>query len=211
MLDVALKVGELLKKAGINITYTRTQVPANKKVELAERTNLANSVNADLFVSIHANSGGGTGTETLIYKTGTEAEKLAKLVQKNIVNTLSLRDRGIKIRTDLWVLKRTNMPAILVELAFVDNVNDAFHLKNSKDKFAFAIANGILQYLGKGEIDMAKFVDVPDAHWAEHYIDFVTNLGIMKGYEDGTFKPDKTLTRAEAAVIIKNIIDYFKK
>ncbi len=186
-------------------------MPANKKVELAERTNLANSVNADLFVSIHANSGGGTGTETLIYSRESKAEKLAQNVQKNIINTLPLKDRGVKLRPDLWILRKTNMPSILVELAFIDNTNDALLLKNNKNDFALSIANGILQFLGLGEFEMAKFIDVPDNHWAKEYIDTISNMGVMQGYEDNTFKPDNPISRAEMAVIIKRVLDYINK
>lgn len=206
-LSVTQKVGNILKSSGVDVIYTRT---TDTKVELSTRTELANKAKADLFVSIHANAGGGTGTETLVYSRESKAEKLAQNVQKNIINTLPLKDRGVKLRPDLWVLRKTNMPSILVELAFIDNTNDALLLKNKQTEFAQAISNGILKYLGLEEIDMAKFTDTVN-HWAVEYIEEISDLGIIKGYEDNTFKPDNPISRAEMAVIIKRVLDYINK
>ena len=108
----------------------------------------ANSNKVDLFVSIHFNSGandkGGNGksagTETLVYSLK-GAPKEATRVNANIVK-LGFRDRGIKTRPDLSVLKNTSMPAMLVECCFVDDKDDV-NLYNYKT-MAKAIAEGIL-------------------------------------------------------------------
>jgi len=205
VLDVALKAGSKLQKAGVDVIFTRND---DKKVTLEERTSLANAQKADYFVSIHANAGGGTGVETLIYKEGSVAGNLAKIIQEYIVNALGLKDRKVKARPDLWVLRKTNMPAVLIELAFIDNPSDAEVLKNSKDEFANAIAAAILKFIGKGDVEMPKFKDVPDFHWAKDVIEEISDLGIMKGFADGTFKHDEPLSRAQAAVLVKNLIDY---
>lgn len=81
----------------------------------------ANSWGADLFVSIHFNAGGGDGYEALVYSTKNKA--LGQIFEK-YVKTIGQNSRGVKYRPDLSVLRRTNMPAILNEGAFVDNLKD---------------------------------------------------------------------------------------
>ena len=76
-------------------------------------------------VSVHLNSGGGHGTECLIYGTGGNAEKYAKKIQSAIVKRTGYTDRGVKVRKDLYVLKNTTAPAVLVECCFVDSAADA--------------------------------------------------------------------------------------
>lgn len=151
---ISHKVGNLLLgiNKGIEIKYSRENITNNVGNSLNESINrrsfLANSWQANLFISFHCNAGGGVGTETLIYKRGGEAEKLAKSVQNEIINQLNLTNRGIKERTNLGVLKNTNMPSILIETAFIDNVTDAEILANKQNEIAYAIFQGICNYLG---------------------------------------------------------------
>lgn len=84
-----------------------------------------NAHKVDLSISLHLNSGGGHGTECLICGTGGNAEKYAKKIQSAIVKRTGYTDRGVKVRTNLCVLNRTNAPAVLVECCFVDSVADA--------------------------------------------------------------------------------------
>lgn len=149
---IAQKLESLLKSAGLQTLMTRKSITENvgtdSKSAINERYKIANSEKADYFVSIHCNAGGGTGTETLIYAKGGKAEILAGNVQSAIVKKLGTKDRGIKVRGDIGVLKYTDMPAILVETAFVDNSADALLLKNNTDGFAQAIFEGIKAFAG---------------------------------------------------------------
>lgn len=149
---IAEKLKTLLQGAGVKVVMTRNaltdNVGLNAKDAINERARIANRESCDYFVSIHCNAGGGTGTETLIYGTGGKAEPLAKAVNRSIVNLFKLRDRGVKVRPDLGVLRLTDMPAILVETAFIDHKNDAVLLKNNAEGFAKAIADGIFEFLG---------------------------------------------------------------
>ena len=84
-------------------------------------TSRANNWGADLFISNHFNAGGGNGYEALVY-----AEKnrgLGQIFEKH-VKAVGQNSRGVKLRPDLGVLRLTNMPAILNEGAFVDNLAD---------------------------------------------------------------------------------------
>jgi hypothetical protein len=99
----------------------------------------------DLDVSIHLNcsNGQGHGTETLIYSSNSKAKSYAKKIDKNIA-ALGFADRGVKVRSDLYVLHRTNAPALLVETFFCDNKKDCKLYKEVGYKgIAKAIADGI--------------------------------------------------------------------
>lgn len=110
----------------------------------------ANNGGYDLFISLHCNAfnnGSAKGTETLVYSFGGESEKLADCIQKQIINTFHTVDRGLKERPGLLVLSKTDMPAVLVEMAFIDNDEDAELLENRQDDFARAIARGVTDYM----------------------------------------------------------------
>lgn len=150
--DVVLAVAKYLKQelsAIAQVTLTRT---TDQYVELSERAALANNLGVDYFISVHCNSATNQtakGTETLVYALGGEAEKLAKTVQARLIDVLKTSDRGVKTR-NVYVLRKTKMPAILVELAFISNPEEEKLLTNSvwQQKAAQTIAKGVANYLG---------------------------------------------------------------
>ena len=99
------------------------------------RASLANEIGADLFVSIHNNSAAPNivGTETLYYPSAsdTRGKQIAQVIQKAIVSNCGMNDRGIKARPDLYVLKSTNMPAVLIETGFLTNANEAAKISSA--------------------------------------------------------------------------------
>ena len=143
--DVAYNVGKGVEKylnaIGIETVFIQSD-------ELSEITETANSTGSDLFISIHCNAFNGVakGTETCVYSLYGTAAKLGQCVQNQIVNSLGTVDRGLKERTGLYVLKHTDMPAILVELAFIDNDVDNALLRDKQDEFARAIARGVTDF-----------------------------------------------------------------
>lgn len=110
-------------------------------------TETANEWGADILVSIHCNAANteAQGTEVECYGAG-EGEKLAQCIQSQIVDSLGTVDRGVKYMPKLLVLKYTDMPAVLVEMAFIDNDEDAALLAGKTDEFARAIARGVTDY-----------------------------------------------------------------
>lgn len=115
-------------------------------------TGLANSWPADVFVSIHANAGGGRGCETYAFSTHSWGHALATTVQQTLWRAVSRIDksfpnRGVKVNPDFTVLRRTAMPAILVETAFLDTEEDFQLLVSHAAVFGHAIANAIDQFL----------------------------------------------------------------
>lgn len=109
----------------------------------------ANSWGADIFVSIHCNSAWtnlATGTETYCWALGGEGSLLAQKIQDHIVVDLEMANRGVR-EANYIVLRETSMPAVLVELGFINNTNDVAKLCSRKEDFAKAVADGILEYL----------------------------------------------------------------
>lgn len=92
---------------------------ADVEVSLSSRCDYANSLGVDWFMSIHTNAGGGDGTETYAYASGTTADDLAHNVQDEVLDHLGTRDRGVKYES-FYVLVYTSMPADLAEMAFID-------------------------------------------------------------------------------------------
>lgn len=118
---------------------------------LQERVRMANEWPADYFISIHANSNTDpsiSGSEVYVYSQESPADALAFDVLNALVEVAKTRDNGVYVNPFLYVLRNTTMPAILVELAYLSNVDDAQLLKEDSFLFALSIYVGILRYFG---------------------------------------------------------------
>lgn len=146
---VTKKVIELLKAAGHTAYNCTCSNGTSQSDVLAKIVKKCNAHDVDLDVSIHFNSGAGdkkgngktTGTEVLIYNDSSKAKPIAEKVLKKIT-ALGFKNRGVKVRSDLYVLKNTKAPAMLIECCFVDDKDDV-NLFNAT-KMAKAIAEGIM-------------------------------------------------------------------
>lgn len=108
---------------------------------LKEATEVANMSNADLFISIHLNAGGGNGTEVYTWR-GNKTSRALKIC-KNL-SALGFTNRGVKNGSHLYVIKNTKCEAILIELCFVDSDTDYLLFNTQKyEKIAKAIANSL--------------------------------------------------------------------
>ena len=119
---------------------------------LVARVNLANSWPADIFLSLHTNAAANenaSGCETLIYsRSSSVALGLATDIAEQLSLVTGLRNRGVIERPGLYVLKRTTMPAVLVEMGFITNPYDAELMQNSPGLFARGIYRGVRRYYG---------------------------------------------------------------
>ncbi|MDR3120278.1 MAG: N-acetylmuramoyl-L-alanine amidase [Clostridiales bacterium] len=154
-LDIAIKLRDTLRQEpGVRVFLTRDD---DYFVDLYERARIANDLNATLFVSIHANATDDNpearGTETLYNPSAAggafTSKQFAELAQKNLIAKLKTFDRSVKERPNLVVLRKTRMPAILVETAFVTNEADLANLSRSpfRRNAAAAVAASIGQAL----------------------------------------------------------------
>lgn len=124
--------------------------------ELREECRIANASGADLFIAVHFNAGGGTGTEVWHYPYSI-AETCAREVSRELASALGLPNRGAKSTAGLYVLNHTEMPAILIEVCFVDTEQDAeAWWATSWDDLCAAVVRGIWgDYGNKGEDEPA--------------------------------------------------------
>ena len=150
VLEVSKSVSEFLTKKGVKTILTRN---VERTLDLQPRVTKANNSKANAFVSIHANATRGkrkevNGLETYYYS-GYKGYSLAKNIQKQIlIISPESPDRGVR-RSRFYVIRKTSMPAALVEIGFVTGMYDANLLRQKayRDKMSFAIAKGILNYL----------------------------------------------------------------
>lgn len=136
------RVIELLRANGHTVYDCTDDNGSSQKANLRAIVNKCNSHSVDLDVSIHLNAGGGTGTEVYIYNSKSKAKDEATRIAEKISNALGIRNRGVKERTNLYVLRKTKSPALLVECCFVDNSKDKEHW--NAESCAKAIVEGIL-------------------------------------------------------------------
>jgi N-acetylmuramoyl-L-alanine amidase len=130
-----------LKALGHTVIETRPQYANSVSDSLIKRVDLANSNNVDLYVSIHANAGGGRGTEVFTYR-GQEVVQAREVL--NNITELGFINRGIK-SSNLYVINKTEARAMLIEICFVDTKTD-MELYNSigAEKVANAIVEGLV-------------------------------------------------------------------
>jgi len=164
-LDIALRLEELLRQTGARVFMTRREDcelrpvldeqgkmdMEAKRTELYMRAGMANSVEADLFLSIHcnanANSNSHPRTGSEVYYGRPESRLLAQTIQEEMVKALGRNNGGVFRREGLVVTRETKMPAVLVEVAYMDNVEEEKLL--SRAEFRTEAAKGIFYGLSR--------------------------------------------------------------
>ncbi|MGL6135189.1 MAG: N-acetylmuramoyl-L-alanine amidase [Prochlorococcaceae cyanobacterium] len=151
VLDVSLQVARLLQARGVQVTLTRT---SEIDLDLPPRVSIANRSGAAAFVSIHANAlsmarPDVNGVETFFFSGGPSQALASSLQRRMMAASPGTPNRGVK-QGRFFVIRRTVMPAALVEMGFVTGAIDAPRLANPdfRRRMALAIAAGILDYLG---------------------------------------------------------------
>jgi N-acetylmuramoyl-L-alanine amidase len=129
----------------------QTQLGTSTATSLAARVNEANRWGADYFISLHTNAASNasaSGSEAYVYARGTPAFGFATDILDNLTAVTGLRDRGVQARPGLYVLRKTQMPATLVELGFITNPGDAALMRDDPGLFAEGIYRGIKEFTG---------------------------------------------------------------
>lgn len=142
-LELALAVGEILQAQGYDVEYTRTEDVYDSPVQKAR---IGNASGADFFVSIHRNSSATpnqyNGVQTLIYDNSGIKAAMAENINKEL-EKVGYRNINVAERPDLAVLRRTKMPAVLVEAGFINSDIDNNLWDTKFSETAEAIATGI--------------------------------------------------------------------
>lgn len=147
VLDIGLKLKSLEEEKGRGSLMTRVN---DKFMSLRSRSTLLNVLKCNIAISIHINSSNNenaTYVSTYIYGKGGEAEKIAKSVQDRLCEYTSWPDGGVRV-ANFHMLRETDMPAILVEIGFISNLEEETALDDPEFRFtiARAISDGIDDY-----------------------------------------------------------------
>ena len=146
-LRVTLAVGDELEREGYNVLYTRTEDRYDSPIEKAQ---IANRSGADYFISFHRNSSVTPntyqGTQALVYEADSEAARLGKSINDELVE-FGFKDLDVVERPGLVVLRRTEMPAVLMELGFINSTGDNQLFDQQFDEMVDAIVEGIRRAL----------------------------------------------------------------
>ena len=156
--DIVYRVGIALRdllvaNGNFDVRLSRptvdTQIGTSNSSSLRLRVADANAWGADYFISLHTNAAvaaSATGSEAFVYAEPSAAAVLAEDILRRVSEVTGLNNRGVFVRPSLYVLRRTAMPAILLELGFITNPSDARLMNENPGLFATGIYQGILDY-----------------------------------------------------------------
>lgn len=196
-----------LKRNGFNCVDCSPMTSDNS---LQDRCNRANNANVNIFVSIHANAYGegswntADGVETYYYPGSTSGKKLATLVQSELLKGTKQDNRGVK-SANFYVLRKTSMPAILVEAGFMTNKREAGLLKSAsfQKETAKDICRGICKYFNKSYVKEATTDK-------EEYTGILKDAFNKKWFTDTKYKESTPVTFSKLCHILRNYENYLK-
>ena len=151
---IGIELAELLRANGnYDVRLSRptptTQIGTSNTTSLRLRVSDANSWGADYFISLHTNASSissARGCEAFAFSRPSEAFSLGESILDSLSEVTGLRNRGMQGRTNLYVLRKTAMPAVLVELGFISNPSDAALMSQNPALFAEGLYQGIVNY-----------------------------------------------------------------
>jgi N-acetylmuramoyl-L-alanine amidase len=154
--EIGIRLASLLRANGnFEVKLSRpdrsTQLGNSVASSLRARVNEANEWGADYFISLHTNASTSPqagGVEALVYADPSTAASLAEDILDELSSITGFRNRGVKIRSGLYVLRKTAMPAVLVELGFISNPSEAALMRDRPDLFAEGVYRGIVEFTG---------------------------------------------------------------
>lgn len=184
--------------------YLRDKYVCEVKVDPVTNNSLtgvadaANNWGADLYVSIHFNAGGGDGFEVWVYSE--ERRALGKIFEKH-VKAIGQNSRGVKIQPGFVVLKRTEMPAVLNECAFVDNKKDIEDWNEDAElkKMGIAFAKAAAEYLG---LEKKVVTPAPEPEPEKKYI-YRVQVGAYSNLPGAEKELEKLRTAGFGGIIVK--------
>lgn len=159
-LAITMKIKGMLEKEGVSCVLTREtdeRLDENgkeftKAADMKDRVNIMNEIHPKLVVSVHQNSYTSPeikGAQVFYYESSTESEEIAEIIQEELRKVDSTNKRQIKGNSTYYLLKKTEVPAVIVECGFLSNPEEAEKLATEEyqEKMAEAIVKGIKSYL----------------------------------------------------------------
>lgn len=160
-LQIAQKVGEMLRPSGIEVFLTREEdidyapngvkgKTTKKHIDLNHRIEMANEEKADIFVSLHVNAtvtGQNSGAETFYHYKSESGKRLAELIQQELIKINGM-NRRIAKPGDFYIVKNTSMPSVIVEVGYLSSAKEQKKLQQTwyQEQLSRAIAKGIANY-----------------------------------------------------------------
>ncbi|CAM3501930.1 N-acetylmuramoyl-L-alanine amidase [Marinicrinis lubricantis] len=217
-LQISKLLADELKKRGYDIVMTRTN---DVYLSLQQRVEFTNRQNADLFISVHANSNPSSyisGTQVLYYddnypqasypaspemrKLTAKSKLLASYVLNSALEATNMTNKGL-VPSAVYVVRMGKIPSILMETAFLSNAQDATKLKDPafQKNMAVGMANGIERFMPVAFKDLA-------GHWATSAILTMYENGYVTGVGKDVFDPNRALTRAEFIAMMDRVFHF---
>jgi len=186
-LKLALAVGQKLEQDGFPVVYTRTTDVYQRPIDKAR---IANESGGDYFVSFHRNSSPNantySGVQTLVYNDSGVPAAMARNVNDEM-EKVGFNNLGVSVRPDLVVLRRTRMPAILIEAGFINTDADNQLFDSNFNELADGIAAGIEKTVGTGSTSTEK--------------QFGVQVGLYRRYENAQYALNELLNQGYNAQI----------
>lgn len=170
--DITLKIGlqlrDLLQQAGFSVVMTRESdvSPGGYReinADLRERCRISDAAQADVFISVHVNAGGGRGAEIYVYKDGSTIRPLAQSIVENVATITGYHGQPVKDGSDLYVIRNTSAPAMLLEIGYIDS-DDLPKIQANIDNFAPLIAKAFCQFYGLPMQEVKQKMSPEDAN-----------------------------------------------
>ncbi len=180
-LRLALAVGSILEQDGFPVVYTRTTDVYQRPMDKAQ---IANESGGDYFVSFHRNSSPNantySGVQTLVYNDTGVTGQMARNINEQLEN-VGFSNLGVPVRKNLVVLKRTKVPAVLIEAGFLNTDADNEIFDQNFDAMAHAIATGIEQTVSSAQNEKRYGVQIGLFRRYENAMYLLSEM-ISKGY-----------------------------
>lgn len=194
-LRLALAVGRILENNGVEVMYTRVTDVFDSPLEKAQ---MANRSGADYLISIHRNAmpipGTASGVMSLVYEKGGTAELLGNNINRQLAQA-DFEDLGVIERPGLILLRRSEMPAVLVEAGFIDNPSDNAVFDSRFEEIAGAIAAGILQTMREEDELRPEYYQIQVGAYVSRQVAEEVTMELMEQgypafyiYQDGYYK-----------------------
>lgn len=198
---------DALKRCGFRVLAV---APGDEDTSLQTRVKRANDAKADAYISIHANAFGSdwndaNGVESWIYeKADTKTVDFGGKVHEALEKACGRKKRGLKKSTDLYVLRATKMPAVLIEGGFMTNREEAKLLlsEDYRKQCAEGICKGVCSYFGvayqeetEGDEEVKRYQKIEDLPYGKEIIKKLVGEGVLSGDENGNLNLSEDMIR----------------